>query len=37
MSRTFTKDNSDAAIILDTGIMSGADIIAALAPAPTSR
>jgi L-lactate dehydrogenase (cytochrome) len=27
----FARDNSDAAIMLDTGIMSGADIIAALA------
>jgi L-lactate dehydrogenase (cytochrome) len=31
VKEAFTKDNSDAAIILDTGIMSGADIIAALA------
>jgi L-lactate dehydrogenase (cytochrome) len=31
VKEAFTNDNSDAAIILDTGIMSGADIIAALA------
>ncbi|HEY9355786.1 MAG TPA: alpha-hydroxy acid oxidase, partial [Arthrobacter sp.] len=31
VKEAFTKDNSDAAIILDTGIMSGADIVAALA------
>ena len=31
VSAAFKSDNSDAAIILDTGIMSGADIIAALA------
>ena len=31
VSAAFKADNSDAAIILDTGIMSGADIIAALA------
>lgn len=31
VSQAFKADNSDAAIILDTGIMSGADIIAALA------
>ncbi|HAG57992.1 MAG TPA: alpha-hydroxy-acid oxidizing enzyme, partial [Arthrobacter bacterium] len=31
VKEAFTKDNSDAAIMLDTGIMGGADIIAALA------
>jgi L-lactate dehydrogenase (cytochrome) len=31
VKEAFTKDNTDAAIMLDTGIMSGADIIAALA------
>src|SRR4029453_2382233 len=31
VKEAFTKDNSEAAIMLDTGIMSGADIIAALA------
>jgi L-lactate dehydrogenase (cytochrome) len=31
VKEAFTKDNYDAAIILDTGIMSGADIVAALA------
>jgi L-lactate dehydrogenase (cytochrome) len=31
VSAALKADNSDAAIILDTGIMSGADIVAALA------
>ncbi|MDR6508922.1 alpha-hydroxy acid oxidase [Arthrobacter oryzae] len=31
VKEAFTKDKSEAAIMLDTGIMSGADIIAALA------
>jgi L-lactate dehydrogenase (cytochrome) len=31
VKQAFTADNTDAAIMLDTGIMSGADIIAALA------
>ena len=31
VKQAFTTDNTDAAIMLDTGIMSGADIIAALA------
>ena len=31
VKQAFTTDNSDAAIVLDTGIMSGADIVAALA------
>ena len=31
VKEAFTKDNTDAAIMLDTGIMSGADIVAALA------
>lgn len=31
VKQAFTADNTDAAIMLDTGIMSGADIVAALA------
>jgi L-lactate dehydrogenase (cytochrome) len=31
VKEAFTRDNTNAAIMLDTGIMSGADIIAALA------
>ena len=31
VKEAFTKNNTDAAIMLDTGIMSGADIVAALA------
>ena len=37
VSAALKSDGNDAAIILDTGIMSGADIVAALALAPTSR